>query len=79
MPQIPVRIGQENKIKVITAFGAPGVPYLAVNATNVVGGIVTCSSLYVDGTSNFVGGVTFAGDVIFEGSTNFTEIDGGVY
>lgn len=66
MPRIPVRIGQENRIKVITAFGAPDIPYLAVNATNVVGGSVTASSLSVDGPSEFLGISTFYDDVYFD-------------
>lgn len=66
MPRIPVRIGQENRIKVITAFGAPDIPYLAVNATNVVGGSVTSSSLSVDGPSEFLGISTFYDNVYFD-------------
>ena len=66
MPRIPVRIGQENRIKVITAFGAPDIPYLAVNATNVVGGSVTSTQLYVDGPSDFLGISTFQDDVYFQ-------------
>lgn len=65
MPRIPVRIGQENRIKVITAFGSPDIPYLAVNATNVVGGIVTSTQLVVDGPSEFLGISTFYDNAIF--------------
>lgn len=77
MARIPVRIGQENQIKVITSFGAPNIPYLAVNATNVVGGIVTSTQLSVDGPSEFLGISTFSDDVYFdqniqiEGTSNF--------
>jgi hypothetical protein len=67
MPRIPVRIGQENRIKVITAFGAPDLPYLAVNATNVVGGIVTTTELIVDGSAEFLGITTFSGDLYAQG------------
>jgi hypothetical protein len=66
MPRIPVRIGQENRVKVITAFGAPDIPYLAVNATNVVGGIVTSTKLVVDGPSSFLGITTFSDNVVFD-------------
>jgi hypothetical protein len=66
MPRIPVRIGQENRIKVITAFGSPDIPYLAVNATNVLGGIVTSTKLVVDGPSDFLGITTFADNVVFD-------------
>lgn len=65
MPRIPVRIGQENRIKVITAFGAPDIPFLAVNATNVVGGIVTSTQLVVDGPTELLGVTTFYDDAIF--------------
>lgn len=77
MPRIPVRIGQENRIKVITAFGSPDIPYLAVNATNVVGGIVTSTKLVVDGPSDFLGLSTFSDNVTFnqnievQGSSSF--------
>ena len=64
MPRIPVRIGQENRVKVITAFGSPDIPYLAVNATNVVGGAVSTSDLQVNGPANFTGISTFSNDVI---------------
>jgi len=63
MPRIPVRIGQENRIKVITAFGAPDLPILAINASNVTGGIVTTTDLTVDGPANFLGVTTFWDDV----------------
>lgn len=65
MPRIPVRIGQENRIKVITAFGAPDIPFLAVNATNVVGGIVTTTQLVVDGSAELLGVSTFYDNVFF--------------
>jgi hypothetical protein len=77
MARIPVRIGQENQIKVITSFGASNIPYLALNATNVVGGIVTSTQLSVDGPSEFLGISTFSDDVYFgqniqiEGTSNF--------
>jgi hypothetical protein len=78
MARIPVRIGQENQIKVITSFGAPNIPYLAVNATNVVGGIVTSTQLSVDGPSEFLGISSFSDNVYFgqsiqvEGNASFT-------
>jgi hypothetical protein len=66
MPRIPVRIGQENRVKVITAFGSPDIPYLAVNATNVVGGAVSTTDLDVNGPANFLGITTFSDNVIFD-------------
>lgn len=63
MPRIPVRLGQENRVKVITAFGAPDIPILAINATNVAGGIVTSTRLIIDGKSDFLGISTFQDDV----------------
>lgn len=59
MPRIPVTIGQENRVKVITAFGGRDIPVLALNATNLVGGAATASSLKVEGKSEFVGFTTF--------------------
>ena len=44
MPRIPVTIGQENRVKVITAFGGRDIPVLAINATNLAGGIITATS-----------------------------------
>jgi hypothetical protein len=64
MPRIPVRIGQENRVKVITAFGSPDIPYLAVNATNVVGGAVSTTDLDVNGPANFSGISTFSRVVV---------------
>ena len=64
MPRIPVRIGQENRVKVITAFGSPDIPYLAVNATNVVGGAVSTTDLDVNGPAIFSGISTFNDNVI---------------
>jgi len=77
MPRIPVRIGQENRVKVITAFGSPDIPYLAVNATNVVGGAVSTTDLDVTGPANFTGITTFSNNVILNqdlevvGASNF--------
>jgi len=67
MPRIPVRIGQENRIKVITALSAPDIPFLAVNATNVSGGIVTATRLDIDGPAEFLGITTFSGDLYAQG------------
>ena len=67
MSRIPVRIGQENRIKVITAFGAPDIPYLALNAQNLVaGGSAEVTQLNVVGQSEFVGISTFQEDVYFQ-------------
>lgn len=63
MPRIPVQLGQENRVKVVTAFGAPSTPLLSLNATNVAGGIVTSTRLIVDGKSDFLGISTFQDDI----------------
>jgi hypothetical protein len=67
MPRIPVRIGQENRVKVLTAFGGRDIPVLATNATNLVGGAATASSLRVEGPSVFIGTCRFTSDVFLEG------------
>jgi hypothetical protein len=87
MPRIPVRIGQENRVKVLTAFGGRDIPLLAVNATNLVGGIATASRLQVNGDSKFVGLATFTENIHVQeiaflsnlyvsGITTFTIADG---
>lgn len=63
MPRIPVTIGQENRVKVITAFGGRDIPVLAINATNLAGGIITATSAKIEGTSEFVGFTTFNNSV----------------
>lgn len=61
MARIPVRVNQQNQVKVLTAFSGGTVPVLSTNATNLVGGIATAISLRVTGPSVFIGTATFAG------------------
>ena len=78
MARIPVRVGQQNQVKVLTAFSGGSIPVLATNATNLVGGIATASSLRVTGPSLFIGTCTFAENLTFDrvdlGSINVSGI-----
>ena len=83
MPDIKVRVGQQNTVKVLAS--AYGGSLTAETATNVVGGIASVtqlsntgvstlggpviagSDLRVAGVSTFVGVSTFGGDVYIEG------------
>lgn len=63
MARIPVRVGPQNQVKVLTAFSGGSIPILATNATNLVGGIATASRLQVSGPSKFVGVATFTENI----------------
>ena len=66
MPDIKVRVGQQNAVKVISSIsGSAGGK--AVIAENVIGGIGSIRELYVSGISTFVGVSTFKSDVYIDG------------
>lgn len=66
MADIKVRVGQQNSVKVVSSVsGVAG--GTAVNATNVIGGIASVTSLNVSGLSTFVGVATFKSDVYISG------------
>lgn len=72
MPDITVRVGQQNAVKVISSVsGSAGGN--AVVAKNVIGGIASVTQLYVSGIS------TFNGDVNITGNFNILTISGGTY
>jgi len=89
MPDIKVRVGQQNTVKVLAS--AYGGSLTAQNATNVIGGIASVtqlsntgvstlggpviagSDLRVAGVSTFVGLSTFGGDVYIEGDLYLKE------
>ena len=58
---IKVRVGQTDAIKVIASVGGGAVA--ADQATNVIGGIASVTSLHVSGLSTFVGVGTFNSDL----------------
>jgi hypothetical protein len=82
MPDIRVRVGQENAIKVIASVASGG---HTLSADNVVGGIASVTQLSVSGISSlngdvFVSGISsFSGDVFVNGNFFATEINGGTY
>ena len=66
MPDIKVRVGQQNAIKVVSSIsGSAGGK--AVTSENVIGGIASVRELYVSGISTFVGVSTFKNDVYIDG------------
>ena len=68
MPDIKVRVGQTNAVKVVaSAFGGSLTAENAQNAINVIGGIASVTQLYNSGISTFVGIVTTGGDLYVGG------------
>ena len=76
MPRIPIRVGQENRVKVLTAFGGRDIPVLATNAVNLVGGAATASTLRVEGPSVFIETCRFNGDIFVDSNatTHFNNL-----
>lgn len=73
MNNIPVRIGQQNSIKLITSIsGGTAYSDTSGTSTNVIGGIASVSQLNVSGFSTFVGVATFKNDVYIDGNLNLT-------
>ena len=64
MPDIKVRVGQQNAIKVVSSISGSTV---ASTAENVIGGIASVSQLNVSGISTFVGVATFKSNVYIDG------------
>jgi hypothetical protein len=63
---IKSRVGQQNAINILSSVsGSAGGS--AITAENVVGGIVSVTSLYVSGISTFVGVATFNNNVYIDG------------
>jgi cytoskeletal protein CcmA (bactofilin family) len=79
MPDIKVRVGQQNAIKVVSSISGSTV---ASTAENVIGGIASVSQLNVSGISTFVGVATFKSNVYIDGDLyigddiNFDEFTG---
>ena len=64
MPDIRVRVGQQNAVKVVSSISGSSVVKVA---ENVIGGIASVTQLSVSGVSTFVGVATFKNDVYIDG------------
>ena len=65
MPDIKVRVGQQNTVKILSSVG--GVSDNATNSVNVIGGIASVTQLSVSGVSTFTGISTFKNNVYING------------
>jgi hypothetical protein len=66
MPDIKVRVGQQNTVKVVSSISGSAGGSAAV-AENVIGGIASVTSLSVSELSTFVGVATFKNNVYIDG------------
>jgi len=64
MPDIKVRVGQQNAVKVVSSISGSTSSFIA---KNVIGGIASVTQLHVSGISTFVGISTFKSDVYIDG------------
>ncbi len=78
MPDIKVRVGQTNAVKVVaSAFGGSLTAERAVTATNVSGGIASVTSLIVSpGISTFQGSVGLTSDLYVAGISTLAALGG---
>lgn len=68
MPDIKVRVGQQNTVKILSAVAGGSVfADNATNSVNVIGGIASVTELSVSGVSTFSGISTFKNDVYIDG------------
>jgi len=75
MPDIKVRIGQQNAVKVVaSSFGGSLTAENAVNATNVLGGIASVTQLINSGVSTLTGPVKLGSHLDVAGISTFTGI-----
>jgi len=75
MPDIKVRVGQQNAVKVVaSAFGGSLTAENAVNATNVRGGIASVTSIINSGITTLSGPVGLGSDLKVTGISTFTGI-----
>ena len=58
MSDIKVRVGQQNAIKIISAQAGLGTDLNVNNATNVIGGIASVTTLNVSGIASITGTLT---------------------
>ena len=64
MPDIRVRVGQQNAVKVVSSISGSSVVKVS---ESVIGGIASVTQLNVSGVSTFVGVATFNNDVYIDG------------
>ena len=67
MPDIKVRVGQQNAVKVVSSISGSTI---AAIAENVIGGIASVTQLNVSGISTFVGVATFKNNVYIDNQLN---------
>ena len=80
MPDIKVRVGQTNAVKVVaSAFGGSLTAENAVNATNVLGGIASVTQLYNSGITTFLSNLYVAGITTLAASGGITTTGGDFY
>ena len=80
MPDIKVRVGQQNAVKVVaSAFGGSLTAENAQFAVNVVGGIASVTQLNVNGISTFGGSVHIAGITTLAASGGITTTGGDLF
>lgn len=70
MPDIKVRVGQQNAVKVVSSISGATA---SVTAKNVIGGIASVTQLHVSGISTFVGVATFKNDVYIDGDLHIAD------
>ena len=73
MADIKVRVGQQNAIKIISAQAGLGTDLTVNNATNVIGGIGSVTTLNVSGIA------TYQDNVFIDGTLAAGLIDGGSF
>ena len=70
---IKVRVGQTDAIKILSSAGGGSIQ--ARDATNVIGGIASVTSLTVSGISTLSGNLNLLDNLIGDGATNISGIN----
>ena len=80
MPDIKVRVGQTNAVKVVaSAFGGSLTAENAQNAVNVLGGIASVTQLYNSGITTFLSNLYVAGITTLAANGGITTTGGDFY
>ena len=75
MPDIKVRVGQQNAIKVVaSSFGGSLTAENAANATNVLGGIASVTQIINSGVTTLTGPVRLGSTLDVSGISTFTSL-----